>query len=87
MKNYGVQQSTVKPLDVEITATKVFVAQDIQPVTEDHGKETFEGFSFTLIEYDKDEYIKLLQQQNEELATEVTNTQMALCDVYELIGG
>lgn len=87
MKNYGVQQSTVKPLDVEITATKVFVAQNIQPVTEDHGEETFEGFSFTLIEYDKDEYIKLLQQQNEELATEVTNTQMALCDVYELIGG
>lgn len=87
MKNYGVQQSTVKPLDVEITAAKVFLAQNIQPVAEDHGEETFEGFSFTLIEYDKDEYIKLLQQQNEELATEVTNTQIALCDVYELIEG
>lgn len=87
MINYGLQQSTVKPLDVEITESKVFLAQDIQPVKEDHGEDTFEGFSFTLIEYDKDEYIKLLQQQNDELAEEITSTQLALCDVYELIGG
>ena len=77
----------MKPLDVEITATKVFVAQDIQPVTEDHGEETFEGFSFTLIEYDKDEYIRMMSDKNESLEQELTNTQMALCDVYELIGG
>ena len=89
MKDLGIVQSTVKPSEVDIKDTKVFIASDIKEVKEEgtDGQPGFEGYSYNLIEYDKDEYIKLLQQQNEELATEVTNTQMALCDVYELIGG
>lgn len=89
MKDLGIVQSTVKPSEVDIKDTKVFIASDIKEVKEEgtDGQPGFEGYSYNLKEYDKDEYIKLLQQQNEELATEVTNTQMALCDVYELIGG
>lgn len=89
MKDLGIVQSTVKPSEVDIKDTKVFIASNIKEVKEEgtDGQPGFEGYSYNLKEYDKDEYIKLLQQQNEELTTEVTNTQMALCDVYELIGG
>lgn len=33
------------------------------------------------------EYENVLQGQIEELKTEILDTQMALCDIYELIGG
>lgn len=89
MKDYGRVQSAVKPPEVDVRETKVFVASNIKDVAtpETDGQPGFTGYEYDLKEYEKDEYIKLLQQQNEELATEVTNTQMALCDVYELIGG
>ena len=37
-------------------------------------------YEFDYTEYEKDEYIKALE-------AEVTETQLALCDVYELIAG
>ena len=36
-----------------------------------------------LIEYRKDEYIKLLAQKNIELENNLTETQLALCEIYE----
>ena len=54
MKNYGRQRSTVKPQEVEVTETKVFVASNIVPVSEDYGDmQRFEGWEFNLAEYDK----------------------------------
>ena len=44
-------------------------------------------FSYNEIQYDKDEYIGILAQQNEQLGKELTNTQLALCEIYETIGG
>ena len=37
--------------------------------------------------YTKDEYIKLMAEKNAELESQLTDTQLALCDVYEMIGG
>lgn len=40
------------------------------------------------VQYDKDEYIKLMAEQNERLEDQITDTQLALCEAYEMmIGG
>lgn len=88
MIDYGTQRSTVEPLELELTETRVFVASNITPVNEPGTEEQpgFVGFEFGLVEYGKDEYIKLQAEKNASLEKQVTDTQMALCEVYELMG-
>lgn len=86
MFSYGKVRSTVKPDEVEIRETKVFIASNIQEISENVEKENeFVGFEFDWQEYEKDEYILLQAQQNSELVKQVTETQLALCEVYELM--
>ncbi len=85
MIDYGTQRSTVEPLELELTETKVFVASDITPVNEPDTDEQpgFIGFEFQLVEYEKDEYIKMIDEKNKSLETQVDNTMIALCEIYE----
>lgn len=85
MIDYGTQRSTVEPLELELTETKVFVASDITPVNELDTDEQpgFIGFEFQLVEYEKDEYIKMIDEKNKSLETQVDNTMIALCEMYE----
>lgn len=87
MIDYGTQRSTVKPLELELTETKVFVASNISPVDEPGTEDQpgFTGYEFDLVEYDKDEYIKIQAEKNASLEQQVTDTQLALCEVYELM--
>lgn len=78
MKDYGLQRSAVKPLGVEIAESKVFVATNIELITVQDEKSEREEYQFNYVEYDKDEYISNLEKQ-------VTETQMALCDIYEMV--
>ena len=88
MIDYGKQRSTVEPLELELTETKVFVSSNIIPVNEPGTEEQpgFVGWEFDLIEYTKDEYIKIQAEKNVALEQQVTDTQLALCEVYELMG-
>ena len=86
MKNYGLQRSAVEPKDVEITESKVFVATDIKQVTVTMDEQEVQEYQFNLVEYDKDEYIKIISEKNAALEQQVTDTQLALCEVYELMG-
>lgn len=87
MIDYGKQKSTVKPDELELTESKVFVSSNITEVSEPGTDEQSEfiGYEFDLIEYDKDEYIKIQAEKNAELEKNITDTQLALCDVYEMI--
>jgi len=85
MKNYGLQRSAVEPKAVEITESKVFVATDIEQVTLTMDEQEVQEYQFNLVEYDKDEYIKIISEKNEELEQQMTDTQLALCDVYEML--
>ena len=87
MKQYGTQRSTVKPEDVEITDSKVFSYEDITEVTVENPESDDEVimYEFTLTEYDKDEYIRLQAEKNASLEEQMTQTQVALCDVYEML--
>lgn len=88
MIDYGRQRSTVRPQTLEMTETKVFAASNIVPVKEQGTEEQpgFIGWEFDLIEYGKDEYIKIQAELNDSLLEEITATQLALCDVYEMLG-
>lgn len=80
MIDYGKQKSTVRPEELELTETKVFVSSNITEVNEDEtdGQSGFTGYEFDLIEYDKDEYIKIQAEKNESLQNQVEVTQEAL---------
>ena len=87
MKDHGTVKSCVQPKEVEIDDFSVWVASDIKSIKEDDSEESqgFSGYEYKLIQYDKDEYIKLIGEKNESLEAQITDTQVALCEVYELM--
>lgn len=87
MKQYGTQRSTVKPEDVEITESKVFTYENITEIKVKNPESDDEVtmYEFTLTEYDKDEYIRIQAEKNASLEEQMTQTQVALCDVYEML--
>lgn len=87
MIDYGVVRGATKPAEREFTATTVLIATDIQPYTEEVEERVESGYEYHYVCYDKDEYINLLASKNEELEATVLDTQMALCDLYDLIDG
>lgn len=60
----------------------VYVHIDIKPIETDDGSEVYQ---YNEVQYTKDEYIRLLSEKNTSLEKEITSTQLALCDVYELL--
>lgn len=66
----------------------VYVHTDITPITEDKfGNPVEDLFSYNEIQYSKDEYIEIMVQQSEQLNSDITDTQLALCEIYETLGG
>lgn len=89
MKKYGKVRSTQQPESKVIDDFSVWLAENITPVQEEATGENetgFTGFEYDLTQYTKDEYINMIDDKNAALGEEVTNTQIALCEVYELIG-
>jgi hypothetical protein len=78
MVDYGKQRSTVKPEPRVLDENSVWVHTNIQAVEEAVGEEVFSGYEFNMVQYTKDEYISMLDNQ-------LTDTQLALVEVYELI--
>ena len=80
-------QSTIKPKEIEIDAYSVWVNSDVKEisVTDEHGAHT--EYKYNQKQYSKDEYIKLMSEQNKALEDKLTDTQLAICEVYEMIGG
>lgn len=87
MINHGRVQSTVEPKEIEIDEYSVWENTNISEitVTDENGEHT--EYEFSQTQYSKNEYIKFLQNNNKELEDKLTDTQLALCDVYEMIGG
>lgn len=89
MNQYPKTRSTVQPEPKVIDEFSVWIASNITPVEEAPTGENeigFNGYEYDLTQYTKDEYIKMIDDKNTVLETEITSTQLALCDVYELLG-
>ena len=82
MIDYGKVKSTVKPQPVEVDQYSVWEHTNIKDVHEPGTEDSpgFDGYEYDMKQYDKDEYI-LMQ------ANQMTDTQVALCEVYELVAG
>ena len=96
MKDLGIRQgSGAFAVPLVVMPDAVYVHTDIQKVEPPEGMETSgEVYQYHEYIYEPDEYIQLIGNENtslkEQLAgvsDELTRTQMALVEVYELIGG
>ena len=85
MKDMGIVQGNGEQAkELVIGKDVVYVHTDITPVTEDAKGNPVENlFQYHEVQYDKDEYIELMAKQNEELNSGLTDTQLALCELYE----
>ena len=87
MKNMGLVEGNkeqAKPL--VIGKSIVYVHTDIKPAERD-GTVVKDLFTYNEVQYEKDEFIELIVQKNEQLDDDLTDTQLALCEIYETIGG
>lgn len=89
MKLWKDTQSTQKPEEYVFNPYKVFVSKNIHFVEVTPSEEFPERQSYweyDMYEYTPQEYVEVLQNENSELKTELLDTQMALCDIYEAMG-
>ena len=87
MVNHGKVQSTIRPNEKVIDEYSVWINKDIAEitVTDENGSHT--EYEYNQTQYSKDEYIQLMDEKNKSLESELTDTQIALCDIYEMFGG
>lgn len=79
MVNHGKVQSTVKPDSVVVDSQSVWISENIEAVK----TEEFEGFSYDLTQYTLEEYTLKSIEVNQELERQVSETQMAIVEIYE----
>lgn len=85
MKDMGIiQGSAAQAVPLIVGKDRVDVHTDITPVTQDSMGNPIEGsFQYHEIQYDKDEYIKIMAEKNSTMETQLTDTQLALVEIYE----
>lgn len=83
MIDYGTVRSTVKPNKVEIDEYSVWVNSDITEIVVQSEDESHTEYEFNQLRYTKDEYIKMIDERNTTLESQLTDTQLALCEIYE----
>ena len=87
MINYGKTYSDERPEEVDVKETMVFVASDIKevlnPDPEGEGPKT--QYEFDYVGYTKDEYIKLMTDNNSDMNAQLLDAQLALCELYEML--
>lgn len=84
MKDVGIiQGSEAQAKDIIISADTVYVHSDIKKVEKKDEKDP-DVWEYHEIQYGKDEYIKLMAEKNKSLEKQVTDTQIALTELYEM---
>ena len=79
MTEYKKVRSTVRPDAISFDEKSVWVTENITEVDGEYGVE----YEFDQKRYSKDEYIKLIDEKNTKLEAQLTDTQLALCEIYE----
>lgn len=68
MKIYNPTYAYIEPPEIDITATKVFIASNVQEVEREIENSIVHCYQYTLTEYDKDEYLTILSQNQQDIA-------------------
>jgi hypothetical protein len=85
MKDIGsVRGSFEQAKSLIIGKDTVYVHTDIKQIFEDREGKPIDGlYEYHEIQYTKDEYIKLISEQNDKLEQELTDTQIAIVEIFE----
>lgn len=83
MIDYGKVRSTIKPDKVEIDEYSVWVNTNIKEIVVQLEDKSHTEYEFNQARYTKDEYIKMIDERNSTLESQLTDTQLALCEIYE----
>ncbi len=80
--------SSVKPEPIKIDDFSVWIAENVQEVTvtdtEMEGEEiNRKEYHYDLTQYDKTEYIQMQAEQAKTLNEQITDTELALVEIYE----
>lgn len=80
MKEFKKVRSTQQPEQKVIDDFSVWIAENITPVTESGSDEElgFVGYEYDLTQYTKDEYIRVLDDKNAALESQIEVTQEAV---------
>ncbi len=85
MKDLGIVYGSAEQAEpLIIGVDTVYVHTDITPLINENDADSH-IFKYHEIQYGKDEYIKLISEKNTELENQLTNTQVALCEIYEMM--
>lgn len=82
----NVQGSLQQAQPLIVNKDTVYVHTNIVQATDEDGDVIEDLYVYDEVQYTKDEYIKLISDKNETLEKEVTETQLALCELYESLG-
>ena len=63
MKDYGIAQSAVKPEEKTVDEYSVWVNTDVT--------QTSDGWEYHMVQYSKDEYLALIDEQNQKTQSDV----------------
>ena len=80
---YKAVRSFSRPEAIRFDEKSVWVSTNIREVAVVIEGEEYTEYEFDQTRYTKDEYIKLIDEKNAELEAQVTDTQLALCELYE----
>lgn len=79
MREIGIiKGSRVQAVPFIVGVDTVYVHTEITPIIDQDGM-----FQYKEIQYNKDEYIQLMAETNMSLELQLTDTQLALIEIYE----
>lgn len=89
MRDMGVVHgSGEQAKSVVVGVDTVYVHTGIQKLETDQAGEPVQDlYTYHEVQYSKDEYLDLMMQENAALKESITDTQLALCEIYESMGG
>ena len=82
-----VQGAAAQAVPLIIGKDTVYVHTNITPLSQDKSNYPVDGmYEYYEVQYDKDEYIAILSEKSALQELQLTNTQLALTEIYESMG-
>ena len=84
MKEFkNVQGSTEQAQPLIVNKDTVYVHTNIVQATDKDGNVIDNLYVYDEVQYTKDEYIQIMAEKNETLERDLTDTQLAIAEIYE----
>ena len=83
----NVQGSTEQAQPLIVNKDTVYVHTNIVQATDEDGNVVDGLYVYDEVQYTKDEYIQIMAEKNETLERDLTDTQLAIVELYETIQG